>query len=761
MAPQPTSRRRSRDELDSENEDEESPDAGRRSGSRKRALRGSERSDSLMGTPLPNGYSATNGLQTEDLRSQRSLRQHQPGSIVRVKLENFVTYEAVEFFPGPSLNMVIGPNGTGKSTLVCAICIGLGWSTSVSLMLQESCEFLLTVRQYLGRAKEVSEFVKNGTQEAMIEIELAKDGKRFKENVVIRCVIKREGNRTIYSVNGENKSKRATVELARSLSIQIDNLCQFLPQDKVVEFAAMTPVELLKSTQRAVASQEMIDIHEELKGRKKEQASMQSRIEEDQIILSNLESRQRLQEADVERMREREEVIKKVGYLEAARPFAEYRGARQAHIAAKERRKQVSQELNALSAEVEPSLSALNTKKDYRIQVGNVQKERKHTVERLGEKADKVDKDYQSLHEQATALDTEITAEKAGGHKQKQALARINGNIDRLKKTIDDPPPDFDAAAYNEKIREKDRTLECCETEIRDIQQKQREIVEQRNGKSRRVEQAERDLGQLDSQAGKQNIKLERNSIDTHKAWKWIQEHQDEFEKQVFGPPIVECSIKDPKYVDQIEALFQRGLLLSFTVQTQNDFKKLSNVLHDRLHLSEVNIKSIHYGLDRFRPPMSEDEMRQVGFESWALDFVQAPEPVLAMLCAEAKLHETGVSLRDTNQHQYQLLERSNITSWVTSKSSYRVSRRKEYGAGASSTQVREVKKAIVWTDQPVDLSAKRELEESISSWLEEREALKRELSDLQELIEQARTKYGEAREEKVGICCSALLIRD
>ena len=70
---------------------------------------------------------------------------HQPGSIVRVSLKNFVTYTRAEFHPGPSLNMVIGPNGTGKSTLVCAICLGLGWKT-----------------EHLGRAKDIGEFVKHG-----------------------------------------------------------------------------------------------------------------------------------------------------------------------------------------------------------------------------------------------------------------------------------------------------------------------------------------------------------------------------------------------------------------------------------------------------------------------------------------------------------------------------------------------------------------------------------------------------------------------
>ena len=75
------------------------------------------------------------GLQEETLRSKGLARRHQPGSIVRVKLENFVTYTAVEFLPGPSLNMVIGPNGTGKSTLVCAICLGLGWGPQVITIL--------------------------------------------------------------------------------------------------------------------------------------------------------------------------------------------------------------------------------------------------------------------------------------------------------------------------------------------------------------------------------------------------------------------------------------------------------------------------------------------------------------------------------------------------------------------------------------------------------------------------------------------------
>lgn len=89
-------------------------------------VRQSDGSPELGG--VRNGTQEQSDAQSDDEYSEEA---HQPGSIVRVTLKNFVTYTAAEFHPGPSLNMVIGPNGTGKSTLVCAICLGLGWDPKV------------------------------------------------------------------------------------------------------------------------------------------------------------------------------------------------------------------------------------------------------------------------------------------------------------------------------------------------------------------------------------------------------------------------------------------------------------------------------------------------------------------------------------------------------------------------------------------------------------------------------------------------------
>lgn len=84
------------------------------------------------------------------------------------------------------MNMIIGPNGTGKSTIVCAIALGLGGSPNL-----------------LGRAKNIQEFVKTGEDEATIAIELKKVNDR---NVVIQRSFKKSSNSTTWKVNGTKAS---------------------------------------------------------------------------------------------------------------------------------------------------------------------------------------------------------------------------------------------------------------------------------------------------------------------------------------------------------------------------------------------------------------------------------------------------------------------------------------------------------------------------------------------------------------------------
>ena len=68
------------------------------------------------------------------------------GNIVEIEVHNFMTYTHLKSRPGTRLNLVIGPNGTGKSSLVCAIGIGLAGEPAVSNFSTTSsvyCDILL------------------------------------------------------------------------------------------------------------------------------------------------------------------------------------------------------------------------------------------------------------------------------------------------------------------------------------------------------------------------------------------------------------------------------------------------------------------------------------------------------------------------------------------------------------------------------------------------------------------------------------------
>lgn len=46
--------------------------------------------------------------------------------------------------------------------------------------------------------------------------------------------------------------------------MQVENLCQFLPQDRVPDFAKLTPPELLESTEKAIGNHRIVEQHKRL-----------------------------------------------------------------------------------------------------------------------------------------------------------------------------------------------------------------------------------------------------------------------------------------------------------------------------------------------------------------------------------------------------------------------------------------------------------------------------------------------------------------
>ena len=133
------------------------------------------------------------------------------------------------------MNIVIGPNGTGKSALTHAICLACCGTPGD-----------------IGRSKDLRTFVKTGTkvgQDTYVEIDIL----QTPTNVVkVRRTINRDDKGSGWLLNNKEARQKEVKEIMKMQSIDVDNLCSFMPQDKVGDFTRFTPIETLQHTLRAI-----------------------------------------------------------------------------------------------------------------------------------------------------------------------------------------------------------------------------------------------------------------------------------------------------------------------------------------------------------------------------------------------------------------------------------------------------------------------------------------------------------------------------
>ena len=163
------------------------------------------------------------------------------GMLLRVKMVNFLTYDDCEVFPGPKLNVILGPNGTGKSTITHAVCLACAGTPGT-----------------VGRSPDITQFVKKGKegQESYVEIDLMSGGvNKTAKTVRIRRAINSDAQQQVVQ-DGKNSTEKEVKTLTSALNIDVDNLCNFMAQDKVGDFTTQTNKGMLIRTLQSIEAQD-------------------------------------------------------------------------------------------------------------------------------------------------------------------------------------------------------------------------------------------------------------------------------------------------------------------------------------------------------------------------------------------------------------------------------------------------------------------------------------------------------------------------
>ncbi len=105
----------------------------------------------------------------------------------------------------------------------------------------------------MGRSPDMTTFVKQGKQGQLsfVEIDLLNDDNSF---VTVRRTINSETKGSKWAVDGKGSKEEAVRAIMSDLAIDVDNLCSFMPQDRVGEFSRNTAKETLQKTLQSITN---------------------------------------------------------------------------------------------------------------------------------------------------------------------------------------------------------------------------------------------------------------------------------------------------------------------------------------------------------------------------------------------------------------------------------------------------------------------------------------------------------------------------
>ncbi|XP_049651435.1 structural maintenance of chromosomes protein 5 isoform X2 [Accipiter gentilis] len=543
------------------------------------------------------------------VRSSAARPQFVEGSIVRVLMENFLTYDTCEVRPGPNLNMIVGANGTGKSSIVCAICLGLAGKPS-----------------FIGRADKVGLFVKQGCLKGVVEVELAKTP----DNIIITREIQVVNNTSTWFINRKPTTLKTVEEQIAALNIQVDNLCQFLPQDRVGEFAKLSKIELLEATEKSVGPPEMYQFHCELKNFREKERELQNLFRDKTNSLEKMKQRLERYKQDVERYHERKRHLDLIEMLERKRPWVEYENVRQQHEEVKQSRDQAKEELKNLKEMQFPVKKKIQETEEYfknlDMKIRDKAAEIKDVSQKCKQKQDALelkDKQIEEINQALRMKKDEEMDRQVKIHNTQKMIEEWKNELSTMAVSADLQPQ---TDAVNNELKKLQEERASIDSDISDL------TAEKMNQKREEKRITDR-LGQLNNIMNMKEENLKGKFQDTHSALIWLRNNKDKFKKKVCEPMMLEMRDHQKLRVNAVCAP------------------------------AESRAESL--------PSRPIEELHRYGFFSYLRELFDAPHPVMSYLCSQYYVHDVPVGTEKTRNMIERVIQETKLRQIYTAEEKY------------------------------------------------------------------------------------------
>ncbi|KAJ8286336.1 hypothetical protein GJAV_G00037330 [Gymnothorax javanicus] len=644
------------------------------------------------------------------------------GSIVRITMHNFLSYNHSEVIPGPNLNMIVGPNGTGKSSIVCAICLGLAGKTAV-----------------LGRGDKVGLYVKRGCDKGSVEIELY----RRRGNLVLKREINVENNQSVWTINGRHASQKAVEEEVKALQIQVGNLCQFLPQEKVGEFAKMSKIELLEATEKSIGPPEMYEFHCKLKTFRTKEKEMENTCKEKASFLEKVTQRHERNKQDVDRYYEKKRHLDTIKMLECKRPWVEYEMTRRELVSVKAEREEVKDRLKAMRETQAPVLRRIQAIDSQIRPIDSKMKEKGLAIRDASNKCKQLQDQLDLKNKEIDDIQQGVQLKQTEEAERQKRISNTRHMIEDLQAQLrsveaqDDLTPQIDAV--NVELRKAQDKKVQLDGELADLRR-------EKNTQTGESKILRNKLLDLENVMKKKEEVLQRRFLDTHTAVQWLRKNRQRFQGNVHEPMMLVINVKDPRHAKYIESHIPLNDLKAFVFQKQEDMNMFINEVRLQQKL-RVNAVIAPAESCRNRPPSRPIQaLERFGFFSYLRELFDAPEEVMSYLCLQHRVNEIPVGTERTKSMIETVIREAQLRIFFTAEERYTVKKSSYSNKTISGNSALRPSQFLSMT---MDTEKKRQLMDNLKSTEQRLEEIDTRAKVLQDQLHQLDRQDNELRAQK------------
>mmetsp|Transcript_8903 Transcript_8903/g.8810 ORF Transcript_8903/g.8810 Transcript_8903/m.8810 type:complete len:1147 (-) Transcript_8903:579-4019(-) len=559
------------------------------------------------------------------------------GSVMRVNMHNFLTFDDCEVFPGPRLNVILGPNGTGKSTITHAVCLAC-------------CGKPETV----GRSPDLSQFVKQGKEkeESFTEIDLL-HGDRI---VTIRRNITSDSKASRWQMDRRKVTEKEVKAVMKELKIDVDNLCSFMPQDKVGAFTRNTAKENLQKTLQSITKD-----------------GEERTLYDEQLELSDIETakREHLRNVDAKKNAFERLIVQlnamkaEVDIMESRNVAKDKRELYQIKLIVEEAKigsakvlaKQVAVDAAAAAlSEARAAMEPLEAiERDFRKrqaardkgdEEANLKLQKSELQVRRGkEKIETLDEEIINAYDECRLLNE---ARKKDEQKLANCVKEIEISKVRLEKALElMPQMHAKMDEINARLAELNSSESLLSDEIVELQGTAQQYNESTMAYNRQLSGL-KDSKQIFRQKLTNMMQGSNNYgvRDVLRAMDWMDKEHDghlssgRLKAEVYGPVAMHMKVADPAVAAMIERTVAKSKLYAFLTQNEADYTFVKHELRDRLGLRIDVFNMSNPALPK--PSLSKEylsEFQDIGMIGYLGDQVECPSVVRSYLSVWNNLH--------------------------------------------------------------------------------------------------------------------------